>query len=342
MIVLSWNCRGLGNPRAVPVLRELIRTHTPDLIFLFETLVQAQKLEDICIKIGNEGCFAVNRDGRSRGIGVFWRHSSTCSLLSFSNNHVDMKILDNTIGGWRLTGFYGFPERHRRRDSWNLLRTIAVASTFPCCITGDFNDLLYSEDKKGMVEHPKWLFKGFREAVTYCALKEIPMQGYQFTWSRSRGKSNAVEEKLDRAFGNSEWMALFPNAQLSNLVASISDHSPLFLRTTQPEIFLQKRKFRFKNKWLREPDFMELVQNSWNAESSQDLLPRMERCSELLLKWGKRRFVAFKRSINLYKQKMEQLRNLSDSDSVKEYDTIRKNLVDLLMQEEDHWRQRAK
>lgn len=109
MTILSWNCRGLGNPRAVLVLRELIRTHTPDIIFLFETLVHAQKLEDIRIKIGYEGCFAVNRDGRSGGIGVFWRCSSTCSLLSFSNNHVDMEILDNAIGGWCLTGFYGFP-----------------------------------------------------------------------------------------------------------------------------------------------------------------------------------------------------------------------------------------
>lgn len=168
------------------------------------------------------------------------------------------------------------------------------------------------------------------------------MQGYQFTCSRSRGKPNAVEEMLDRAFGNSEWMALFPDAQLNNLVAAISDHSPLLLKTIQLETLIQKRKFRFENKWLREPDFKELVQNSWDAGSSQDLLPRLEMCSELLSSWGKQRFTAFKRSINQYKQKLEQLRNYSDPDSVEEYDTIRKTMIDLLVQEEDHWRQRAK
>ncbi|XP_075475776.1 uncharacterized protein LOC142511762 [Primulina tabacum] len=106
---------------------------------------------------------------------------------------------------------------------------------------------------KKWLEHPEWLFKGFREALNDGVLQEISMQGYQFTWSRSRCTPNAVEERLDRAFGNSEWMALFPDAQLSNLVAAIANHSPLLLKTIQPEIFLQKHKFHFENKWLREP-----------------------------------------------------------------------------------------
>ncbi|XP_073060294.1 uncharacterized protein [Primulina eburnea] len=253
-----------------------------------------------------------------------------------------MEIVVKARGGWCLTEFYGFPERHRRRDSWNLLRTITDASTLPCCIIGDFNDLSHIEDNQGRVEHHEWLFNGFRTAVNDCALQEISMQGYQFTWSRSRGKPNAVEERLDRDFGNSEWMALFPDAQVNNPVAAISDHSPLLLRTIQPEIFLQKRKFRFENKWLRELDFKELVYNSWDAGSCQDLLPRLERCSELLSNWGKQCFAFFKRSINQYKQKLEQLRHYSDPDSVEEYDTIRKNMIDLFVQEEDHWCQRTK
>ncbi|XP_073017767.1 uncharacterized protein [Primulina eburnea] len=106
-----------------------------------------------------------------------------------------------------------------------------------------------------MVEHPEWLFKSFREAVNDCALHEISMQGYKFTWSRSKCKPNVVEENLDRAFGNSELMILFLDAQFSNLVVTISDHSPLLLKTIQPEVFIQKCKFRFDNKWLREPDF---------------------------------------------------------------------------------------
>lgn len=38
MSCFSWNCRGLGNPRAVLTLRELVKTHKVDFVFLFETL----------------------------------------------------------------------------------------------------------------------------------------------------------------------------------------------------------------------------------------------------------------------------------------------------------------
>lgn len=51
MIILSYNCRGLGNLWVVPILHELIRTHKPDIIFLFETLVHAQRLVEIYVQI---------------------------------------------------------------------------------------------------------------------------------------------------------------------------------------------------------------------------------------------------------------------------------------------------
>lgn len=71
----------------------------------------------------------------------------------------------------------------------------------------DFNDLLSVGDKRGRVEHPNWMFTGFRSAIMDCRLSDISLQGYPFTWSRHRGKTNFVEERLDRALGNSDWMS---------------------------------------------------------------------------------------------------------------------------------------
>lgn len=51
MKILSWNCRGLGSPEAVPVLRNLLRFHNPDLVFLIETLATARKIEEVRRKI---------------------------------------------------------------------------------------------------------------------------------------------------------------------------------------------------------------------------------------------------------------------------------------------------
>jgi hypothetical protein len=55
MILLSWNCRGLGNPWAVRELCHLVKTKKPTLLFLMETKSRKNKMEGIRIKIGFEG-----------------------------------------------------------------------------------------------------------------------------------------------------------------------------------------------------------------------------------------------------------------------------------------------
>ena len=57
MIVISWNCQGLGDPRAVQVLGEIIHSRHPDVVFLCETLVLADKIEEIQSRFKFEGCF---------------------------------------------------------------------------------------------------------------------------------------------------------------------------------------------------------------------------------------------------------------------------------------------
>jgi len=42
MMVISWNCRGMGSKVKEEAMRSLIRTETPDIL-----LVQETKLEDI-------------------------------------------------------------------------------------------------------------------------------------------------------------------------------------------------------------------------------------------------------------------------------------------------------
>lgn len=97
MIILSWNCRGLGNPAIVPVLSELVKARRPDIVFLSETLAVNSRIEDIRVRLNFQSCFTVNCVGRSGGIYVFWKESSLCNVVSFSNNHIDLIINENGI-----------------------------------------------------------------------------------------------------------------------------------------------------------------------------------------------------------------------------------------------------
>ena len=51
MSCLSWNCRGLGYPRAIPFLSDLVRDCKPDFIFLLETFSGMTAIEGIKKKL---------------------------------------------------------------------------------------------------------------------------------------------------------------------------------------------------------------------------------------------------------------------------------------------------
>jgi exonuclease III len=72
MKVLSWNCRGLGNPWTFQTLCRLVRTKKPSLVFLMETKQVCKTLESVRVKLGFEAIFVVDSIGRSGGLALLW------------------------------------------------------------------------------------------------------------------------------------------------------------------------------------------------------------------------------------------------------------------------------
>lgn len=70
MKILSWNCRGLGNPRAVQVLKDLVVSYKPLLIFLIETKCMQSRLDFVRALISFDGAFCVNVVGLSGGLAL--------------------------------------------------------------------------------------------------------------------------------------------------------------------------------------------------------------------------------------------------------------------------------
>lgn len=149
MNVIAWNCRGLGNVKAVPCIKDLVCIYKPDIIVLIETLCNNNKILNLKYSIGFDYHFSVDCTGHSGGITVLWNHSAHCSIINYSQNFINMSIQDSIKGTWRLTTFYGYPDHGRRRDSWDLLRSLRNQSQDPWCIIGDFNDHLSPLDKRG-------------------------------------------------------------------------------------------------------------------------------------------------------------------------------------------------
>jgi len=96
--------------RAIPKIKFLVRYYKLDILFLCETIVQVNKIEEFRYLLGYDSCFAPTRNSRGGGVALFWRNTVNCSIVNYSANHISAKIEEVDSGAWIFTGFYGYPK----------------------------------------------------------------------------------------------------------------------------------------------------------------------------------------------------------------------------------------
>ncbi|CAH9106024.1 unnamed protein product, partial [Cuscuta epithymum] len=343
MTCLSWNCRGLGNPLAVQVLVDYVHSKRPNIVFLMETFSNKLKLEEVTRKVGLTSCFAVDNIGHRGGLGLLWGDGVIIQVREASSHFIDAVVqLEVGAPQWRFTGFYGCPERSRRRESWDLLKSLSTRSDLPWLVMGDFNDLMFADEKRGRIPHPPWLLRGFREAVWASGLSNFHFEGYQFTWERWRGTPNWVEEKLDRILTSESWLDSFGNAAAETLEGSPSDHMALVIKLQPVRGVRRRRRFKFENVWLKEADCREVVVRGWFMRRERGVVGQIEDCRREVGSWGKDRCGDYSKRIGFCRKRLNYLRLKSDVWSTLEFNKVKAEYINLLEKENQFWRQRAK
>ncbi|XP_074366501.1 uncharacterized protein LOC141707310 [Apium graveolens] len=294
----------------------------------------AMKIEDIRVKFGFSQCFAVDCIGYSGSLAVLWKNNIACEVTGYSQNHIDVVFLNNSVASWRLSCFYGFPERGRRKNSWDLIRTLSQISSLPWCIVGDFNDLLHQSDKQGNSRHPQSLIDGFRMAIDDCNLTEIDLQGGMFTWERGRGTKDWVREKLDWAFASRSWWNKYPLCKLVLYHTTYSDHDPILLDLLSTTFSKKQFRFKFENTWLEEPSFRKEVADFWLTLPRINILPKLIFVSSFMARWGRNFFHKFRDKIKKQKATISNLVDRTDDVGIAKYFEEKNKLDDLLFQEE--------
>jgi hypothetical protein len=82
---------------------------------------------------------------------------------------------------------------------------------------GDFNEVLFAHEKEGGRQRSQRSMDVFREALEECGVEDLGYEGDMFTWRNNQFTGGSfIRERLDRAVANTEWRALFPEAQVVN------------------------------------------------------------------------------------------------------------------------------
>ncbi|XP_074336904.1 uncharacterized protein LOC141674077 [Apium graveolens] len=168
---------------------------------------------------------------------------------------------------------------------------------------GDMNNIFNQSEKKGGRRYPSWLVEGFKEVVEERGLKDMEMNGYQFTWERNHGTKDWVEIKLDRALVTQAWADNFQDAVLTNL---------------------------------------EIVEDIWENYKDESTQVKMEKCTRALSEWGKDFTKSFRKRIDRRKKIIRRSNGRRDDYSINQYREENKKLAEILTQQEFFWKQRSK
>ncbi|XP_070047137.1 uncharacterized protein [Nicotiana tomentosiformis] len=260
-------------------LKEYIRSKNIKILGLLETRVKQYRCPEIAKTITPNWGIINNYSSAVNGrIWLMWDqgdYNITALKVEAQLVHCEVRDFSSNFQ-CVLTIVYGFNIVEERRSLWNTLKNISCNTNCPWLVCRDFNAILSTTDRKSC--HPVSFseVKDFSNCITAILLNELQWKGEYFTWSNKQQGSERVSSKIDRAFGNYDWMMLWGHIILEYDLRNISDHAPIFL-TLQSVNHNIRDPFRFFNIWSEHPQFLELIdvhrkkqldrdpmQNVWN------------------------------------------------------------------------------
>lgn len=156
------------------------------------------------------------------------------------------------------------------------------------------------------------------------------------------GTPRAIEKRLDRALATDGWHVMFPTTELENLVSHSSDHYPILLRLVLKVIRGVRRTFKYENAWQTEPRFRDVVETSWQQSAYCDVIPRLEACAGDLTNWSRHNCNRLKAEIETCRKALTECRNRGQACDPEQLASLRNQMNQLLIQDDNYWRQRAK
>jgi ribonuclease HI/exonuclease III len=266
MKVVSWNCRGMGNKVKEEAVRSLIRIETPDILLIQETKMEGKDFLQVSKKFWKKGGgLAVSARGASGGLGSLWNNSKYSLITQILNDHwlyLKLQLLD-TKEVISLFNVYALVNAGEKKACWDSIRNLAETENVEnVIIAGDLNLTLLLSEKRGgnIVRSParEWV----EDLMQEWDLLDIKPSNGKYTWSNKRIGPGHIAARLDRFLVQSSFLLLGLEASMHILPCSVSDHKPIKLEFLAQQN-LGPIPFRFSPLWVKEPDFMKKVKESW-------------------------------------------------------------------------------
>ncbi|KAL0295205.1 UNVERIFIED_CONTAM: LINE-1 retrotransposable element O protein [Sesamum radiatum] len=200
-----------------------------------------------------------------------------------------------------------------------------------------------------VVSQGRCKLRNFKDALSNCDVHDIGFSGDPFTWCNRHASPSTVYERLDRACANMDWSQLFPEALVSHLPMSRSDHKALLIKLKDCQRVPPRlsRPWRFEAAWLQLEHCERVVADSWvgwgGRASSEGISAQLEACQHNLYRWSKAVIRADRQRSQALETRLKWLLAQPITPVVQlEIGKRREELESGAAREETKWRQRSK
>ena len=282
--ILSWNVRGLNNPRKREIVKNMLRDWRCDVVCLQETKLDHMDQSLIRSIWSNPyaGWEFVNAVNVARGILLLWDKRVLDKIDAYSGEFSVSCSWKGVVDGfvWTCTGVYGPTVETSRSTFWAELMDIRQRCNSPWCILGDFNVVQYPSERLGGHSFSPSMI-AFFDFIENSHLVDLPLIGGTYTWSS--GSDLPSMSRIDRALVSLDWEEHFLNVMQKLLPRPISDHHPILVEAGG--MLRGKCSFKFENMWLKHEGFVKRIQGWWNSYIFTGTPSYVLACKLKALKW---------------------------------------------------------
>ncbi|KAK9750638.1 hypothetical protein RND81_02G209900 [Saponaria officinalis] len=260
-----WNVRGMNSLTKQNEIKWFLFHNKAGLFSLLETRVRSHNWSSIHNNICSDWSVITNNAC----------HEGERIWLLWNPILFDVEVLDTTIQSihvrvkdkcrklvFLLTTVYGLNKMEERRALWHSIRSYGVGCTDPWIVWGDFNNVLFPNERIGYVI--SWAeIRDFQQCLDSVDLLDAKLTGSFFTWNNKQEGEARVFSRIDRVVVNSQWYDMFPDSYGHFLPEGLFDHCPCVVQLF-PDQSNSPRSFKYFNMWSMDEKFIQLVTGCWN------------------------------------------------------------------------------
>ena len=271
MRCITWNVRGLRNPRRRGVVGRYLKEWGADIICLQETMLASTDHHTWSdLGWGGEATHVcIEANGRSGDVLLAWKASYFDQEMTWCGRHIVAARLVCRADGRHLViaSAYGPAIPMNRGELWeDLLLLCRAFPSMPLLIGGDFNVTLDAEDRPNNMGGVDPSSTRFREVLAQLGLGELGLADRRFTW---HGPSS--QSRIDRFLYSPELSDIYALAEVTSLPRPLFDHTPILWTSHVGPVW--PTYFKMDRSWFRQAGFKEDLIRWWTAQDYGQTTP---------------------------------------------------------------------